>query len=63
MTLNGLRNRELFKKLIEAFRLGASLGSLYRLYPLIPSKIEEWETRLDAVLQRHDISLHTDRTA
>jgi flavin-dependent dehydrogenase len=61
MTLNGLRNRELFKRLIDAFRLGASLGSLYRIYPLIPSRIENWESRLDAVLLRHGINLHGHR--
>lgn len=61
MTLRGLRNRELFKKIIEALRLGVTLGSLYRAYPLLPSRIEEWESRLDAVLKRHGIVLRADR--
>ncbi len=60
MTMAGLRNRELFRKLIEALRLGASLGSLYRIYPLLPSRIEEWETRLETVLRRHGINLRAD---
>ncbi len=63
MTLNGLRNREMFKKLIDAFRLGGSLGSLYRIYPLLPAKIEEWESRLDTILLSHGINLNTNRTA
>ncbi len=58
LALNGFRNRELFTKLIEALRLGASLGSLYRLYPLLPARIEEWESRLDEVLRRQGIQLH-----
>lgn len=57
MTLKGLRDREMFRKLIEAFSLGASLGSLYRIYPLLPAKIGEWESRLDAVLLKHGINL------
>lgn len=61
MTLNGLRNRELFKRLVEGIRLGASLGSLYRRYPLIPARVEEWESRLDAVLSRHGIILRGPR--
>lgn len=61
MTLRGLRNRELFKRIIGALRLGVSLGALYRAYPLLPSRIGEWESRLDAVLNRHGINLRADR--
>lgn len=57
MTLRGLRNRELFKRLVGAVRLGASLGSLYRVYPMMPARIEEWEVRLNTVLRRHGIHL------
>ena len=63
MALKGLRNREMFRKLIEAFRLGASLGSLYRIYPLLPAKIGEWESRLAAILQKYGINLNSNRTA